>query len=282
VQALEAAFGAQLLIRSRQGIMLTEQGRALYHHAKLILRQYAAAKREIKIATQEVAGSVFIAMPGSLNIVLAEKLISMARERFPRVTLVMSEGLAGALMDEYMMKQKFDIVLASTVMENRRLDVVPLLAEQMVLFGRKEAIGESAAPITMKALADIPLVLPNATNQLRQDMQRAFDQAGVSPSVVAEVDSTFILRKAAAEGIGATILPVIAVARFGDASHNRREIIEPRLERSIALATFRHQPLSPEAATIKALIIELVTSLVRAGEWPGARLLDSPEVKRGC
>jgi LysR family nitrogen assimilation transcriptional regulator len=273
VQALEQAFGAQLLIRSHQGIKLTDAGRALYLHAKIILKQYADARREVMAATQELTGVVRIGLPGSLNLTIGRRLTQVTAERYPGIVLVLSEGLAGGLLNELTMRQKFDLVLLSAEVTNRSLMCTPLVAEELVLVGEYSQAPDSSAPVTMAEVAMLPLVLPAGSNQLRQVIQQRIDRERLSPKLIAEVDSIYLLREAASKGVGWTILPLAVAKNSQGQALSIRHIIDPPLERTITLATVQPEPVGTEVAAVRGVITELAAALAASGEWPGARAL---------
>jgi LysR family nitrogen assimilation transcriptional regulator len=272
VQALEKAFGAQLLIRSHQGIKLTDAGRALYLHAKIILKQFDDARREVMAATHEITGTVRVALPVSLNFTIGRQLSAWVAERYPGVVLVVSEGLVGGLLNELTMRQKFDIVLLSAEVNNRSLICTPLVAEELVLVGEHCPASGVQGPVTMAELARLPLLLAAGANQLRQVIQQRFDQEGLSPKLIAEVDSVYLLREAASKGVGWTILP-FAVAKNSQGQSLSIRHIDPILERTITLATVQPPPDGAEVAAVRGVIMELAKTLVSSGEWPGARAL---------
>jgi DNA-binding transcriptional LysR family regulator len=272
VQALEKVFGAQLLIRSHQGIKLTDAGRALYLHAKIILKQFDDARREVMAATHEVTGIVRVALPVSLNFTIGRQLSALVAQRYPGIVLVMSEGLVGGLLNELTMRQKFDLVLLSAEVNNRSLVCTPLVAEELVLVGQYSETSDIRTPVTMAELAQLPLLLAAGANQLRQVIQQRFDQERLTPKLIAEVDSIYLLREAASKGVGWTILP-FAVAKNSQGQSLSIRRIEPILERTITLGTVQPAPVGAEVAAVRGVITELATTLAASGEWPGARAL---------
>jgi LysR family nitrogen assimilation transcriptional regulator len=272
VQALEKAFGAQLLIRSHQGIKLTDAGRALYLHAKIILKQFDDARREVMAATQEISGVVRVALPVSLNFTIGRQLSALVAERYPGIVLVLSEGLVGGLLNELTMRQKFDLVLLSAEVNNRSLICTPLVAEELVLVGEDAQASDIGQTVTMAELAHLPLLLAAGSNQLRQVIQQRFDHERLSPNIIAEVDSVYLLREAASKGVGWTILP-FAVAKNSKGHALSIRHIDPILERTITLATVQPSPVGGEVAAVRGVIAELAKTLTSNGEWPGARPL---------
>jgi LysR family transcriptional regulator, nitrogen assimilation regulatory protein len=273
VAALEADFGAQLLLRSRQGVVPTPAGRSLYRHAQMILKQLDHAHLEVNRASHEVSGSVRVGMPLTAAAMLSVPLLRAAHERFPSVTLDFADGLPGPLLNEFTVNGRVDIGLLPGNVSATGIMLRPLLTEQLALVVSAEAaIGASDEPIRLKELEGLPLVLPNTGNRVRQAVDAGFAAIGLMPNVVSEMNSVFSLCAAAAANIGAAIVP-LAGARQAGHRLAVRLLIEPEIERPLYLATSNAAPLSAAAEAIHSLIIEVAADLIATGKWPGARLI---------
>ena len=273
VAALEVDFGAQLLVRSRQGVVPTPAGRSLYRHAQIILKQLDQAHQEVQRASHEVSGVVRIGLPLTAAAVLSVPLLSAASQRFPSVTLDLADGLPGTLLNEFTVNGRVDIGLLPGNVSASGINVRPLLTENLALVASAEtAVGASDEPIKLKDLEGLPLVLPNVGNRVRQAVDAGFAAIGLIPNVVAEMNSVYSLCAAAAANLGAAIVP-LAGARQAGQRLTVRLLIEPEIERPLYLATSNAAPMSAAAQAIHSLIIEVTGDLIGSGRWPGARLI---------
>ena len=94
---LEDEVGKPLLMRSSRGVAPTENGLALYHHARFMLRQLDQA---MSIARQEsgaVHGMVSVGLPATTVAALGLPLVRRIRERYPSILLNVVEGMSGHL-----------------------------------------------------------------------------------------------------------------------------------------------------------------------------------------
>jgi LysR family nitrogen assimilation transcriptional regulator len=278
VAALEADFGAQLLLRSRQGVLPTPAGRSLYRHAQVILKQLDQAHVEVKRASHEVSGLVRIGLPLTAAAMLSVPLLRAAHERYPHITLDLADGLPGSLLNEFAVNGRIDIGLLPGNVAAAGINVRPLVSESLALVASRESVlGASDEPIRLGDLEGQPLVLPNSGNRVRQCVDAGFATIGMMPTVVAEMNSVFSLCAAAAANLGAAIVP-LAGARQAGQRLTVRLVIEPELERPLYLATSNAAPLSAAAQAIHSLIIEVVDDLIASGRWPGARLVREQEL----
>jgi LysR family nitrogen assimilation transcriptional regulator len=276
VAALEADFGAQLLLRSRQGVVPTPAGRSLYRHAQCILKQLDQAHAEVNRASHEVSGLVRIGLPLTAAAVLSVPLLRAAHERFAHINLDLADGLSGVLLNEFAVNGRIDVGLLPGNVSATGINVTPLLTERLALVVSAEsALGASDAPIPLGQLEGQPLVLPNAGNRVRQAVDAGFAAIGMMPTVVAEMNSVFSLCAAAAANLGAAIVP-LAGARQAGQRLTVRLVIDPEIERPLYLATSNAAPLSAATHAIHSLIVEVASDLIVSGKWPGARLIHDP------
>src|SRR5262245_17945298 len=94
---LEDEVGKSLLVRSSRGVVATDNGEALYHHAKFMLRQMEQA---VSVARQDKAaltGRVALGLAPTTVCQLGLPLIQEVRARHPGVVLNVVEGLSGHL-----------------------------------------------------------------------------------------------------------------------------------------------------------------------------------------
>jgi LysR family transcriptional regulator, nitrogen assimilation regulatory protein len=273
VAALEADFGAQLLLRSRQGVVPTPAGRSLYRHAQIILKQLDQAHVEVGRASHEVSGLVRIGLPLTAAAMLSVPLLRAAYHRFPNITLDLADGLPGNLLNEFAVNGRVDIGLLPGNVAATGINVHPLLTERLALVASAEtAIGATDGPIRLGELEGQPLILPNVGNRVRQAVDAGFAAIGLMPTVVAEMNSIYSLCAAAAANVGSAIVPY-AGARNSGQRLTVRLLIEPEIERPLYLATSNAAPMSAAAQVIHDLIIEITADLIATGKWPGARMI---------
>jgi LysR family nitrogen assimilation transcriptional regulator len=273
VAALEADFGAQLLLRSRQGVVPTPAGRSLYRHAQIILKQLDQAHVEVGRASHEVSGLVRIGLPLTAAAMLSVPLLRAAYNRFPNITLDLADGLPGGLLNEFAVNGRIDIGLLPGNVAATGINVQPLLTERLALVASAEtAIGATDGPIRLGELEGQPLILPNSGNRVRQAVDAGFAAIGLMPTVVAEMNSIYSLCAAAAANVGSAIVPY-AGARNSGQRLTVRLLIEPEIERPLYLATSNAAPMSAATQVIHALIIEITADLITTGKWPSARMI---------
>ena len=127
---------------------------------------------------------------------------------------------------------------------------------------RSGRTGPGAEQITLRALADLDLVLARPYNVVRKLVDEAFAGIGRTPRVIAEIESASTLTAAIAVGLGATVLPASMAEKIVATSDAwRRRIVEPEIEAPLALCQSDHLPLSEPAQAVKDILLELAAAL---------------------
>ncbi|MGB4059459.1 MAG: LysR substrate-binding domain-containing protein [Burkholderiaceae bacterium] len=279
ISKLEGELSTRLLQRSPQGVTPTEAGVAFYREAQLTLRHADQAMRAAQ--QSRLSGTVSVGLAPTTAAVLGLPLMRAMRERYPDVRLHMVESLSGHLASMLNARQLdlavlFDsrIHASHNLQTARRWSVMPLLEEDL-FFMASAAHTRTDFPATMELaqLANEPLILPTGPHGLRSTLDAAFAQARVTPQVVLEIDSLAMLMEAVGAGLGATLQPGAAVARFADAATRFRmaRITAPHVTRQNLLCSLSDDELPPAALAARVVLADCARTLVRQGQWFGAK-----------
>jgi LysR family nitrogen assimilation transcriptional regulator len=260
VRLLEVELRQNLLRRTGRGVSPTEAGKRLMLRGRGILQQVDHARHDLEGARGAPVGHVVVGLPSPVGRRITPALVKAFRQRFPRATLCVVEGLTAHILDWIAVGRVdaglvFDSVPASAVVETS-----PLVEEQLHLVG---AAGANArrSPIAMAELAGIPMLLPSRPNALRMLVETRLAEVGVKLEVACEIDSVTSILELVAAGEGATVLILNALP--GGAGARRfaaRPIVRPRLDCILSLARPAQRPLTPLGRAALDLLRELVPS----------------------
>ena len=159
---LEDEIGKPLLVRSSRGVLPTENGEALYHHAKFMLRQLDQAVAVARQESSGISGRVAIGLAPTTVCRLGLPLLQHLRAVFPGILLNVIEGLSGHL--EHMTRVgQLDLAILFSQTAASEQTVEPLLEEELfaILPSNSDLVPEGQSSITLAQLAVLPLILPN-------------------------------------------------------------------------------------------------------------------------
>ncbi len=274
IAQLESELGTSLFHRSRRGIELTEAGQRFAPHAVSILRQTEEAAASARQTTDEPSGKVVFGIPHSASNALALPLLRAVRQRLPRVQLELTEELTGNLSQQLTTGQ----INLAVLFDDGNLPEfqhTPMLSERMYLIEPARPGKKAPRRITLKQALSRPLVLPASPHGVRPIIEAAASQAGLaSPQVEADISSISILRTSLLAGLGRTLLPVMPLRQEVETGLLwASEIVDPPLERVLAICWSRHIPVSSASQAVKQLTQALVAQLCADGQWLGGHLV---------
>ncbi len=277
VAKLEDEVGKQLLNRSSKGVTPTENGLALYHQARFILRQVDQALTIARRDSAEVHGMTSLGLPATTVMAMGVPLVRRLRERYPNILLNVVEGMSGHLA-KMLRAGELDMAILFSPDAAPDLLAIPLLEEDLfVLLPKSSPLVEpDRTSLTLAETAQLPLILPTGTHGLRRRISAEFERRNLLAKIVVEIDSLSLLMRCVYEGMGATIKPFAALNHEIDSGNQWRalSISDTRISRRNYLYTAPVAMLSPAASLVATEVQNMVRSLASSGAWPAVRLLD--------
>ncbi|MFM1856579.1 MAG: hypothetical protein RLZ83_1888, partial [Pseudomonadota bacterium] len=258
-----------------RGVRPTENGEALYHHARFMLRQLDQAVAVARQDSSALSGRVTLGLAPTTLCQIGLPLFEHLRSRHPGVRLNVVEGLSGHL--EHMTRLgQLDLAVLFSPKAAAELSVEPLLEEELVVILPAEStlVPAGVTGITLAETAALPLVLPSPGHGLRRRIDIEFERVNVAIDPAAEIDSLPLLMRCLAQGLGATIKPMAAIRALGDTPERWRtlRIADARMHRANYLYALPPEKLSACAAAVRDEIRRLVQNLVESGRWQGVTL----------
>ena len=273
---LEDEVGKPLLNRSSKGVTPTDNGLALYHHARFLLRQLDQALSIARQESGDVHGMVSVGLPATTVSAIGLPLVRRIHERYPGVLLNVVEGMSGHL-GQMMRLGQLDLAVLFSSDVASDLSAIALLEEELfVMLPRSSPlVAPRRTGLTIAEVASLPLILPTGTHGLRRRIDAEFEQRSLSAQVVVEIDSLSLLMGCVYSGMGATIKPMSALQLEGERGREWRalSITDARITRHNYLYSIAPTMLSPAAAVVATELRDTAHRLVQSGEWTGVELV---------
>lgn len=264
IAALEDHFRQKLLIRSQQGVSMTEAGKAVYRHAQIILRQMDQAQADVKAAGSTLVGRVSVGLvPFSSAATLSVDLLTETRTRHPGILLHLTESV-GQTYSQMIMNGRLEMALIHGTGPIKGVRFEPVFTEEFHLVAHSDfGIEPGDTPLPVSALNDLPLLLPPPYNFVRRAIDLAFTRGRLSLNVVAEVEIVRTLGRAVSRGVGATIMPRAIAERLVAESAEPlvSRVVTPRIEETLSLCVSDQSELSEPALAVRSILMELTARL---------------------
>jgi LysR family nitrogen assimilation transcriptional regulator len=274
VRKLEVELGEQLLIRHGRGVALTRAGSSLCDRLDQVLQLLASPLAADAAATAQ-PGTVTLAVPAELGLVLIAPLIEQFRVLWPAARLDIQEG-TGAELVEWVQNRRVDIAVTQDTSTITDLQIRPVLSEALgLVVSARSALADELRPMRLRDIIAHPLILPNQRHWIRRRLERAAFQAGVQLGPMVQVDSVALTKTMVRNALGCTVLPGIAVQdELMRGVLAFRPIVRPSLSVTHAIAHHR-ATCSATVLDLAQLLHTTMVSLANNGSWVGAELVCS-------
>ena len=276
VAKLESEVGKPLLIRTAKGVIPTENGAALHHHARFILRQLEQA---LSIARQEpgsVHGMVSVGLAATTVCAVGAPFMRRIREKYPGIVLNVVEGMSGHLA-QMMRLGQLDLAILFSRDAVTDMPLEPLVEEELFVLLPEDSdlVQPRRIKLSCEDTANLPLILPTGIHGLRRLIAAEFEHRNLSMHLVAEIDSLSLLMTCVRDGMGATIKPMSAVLHEGKRREGWRTLAfsDANFKRPNYLYSVDSDRMTPATAAVRAELRETVKQLVQLGQWQGVNLI---------
>lgn len=266
IALLEQEFGAKLFLRHHRGVTLTEAGAQLRDHAERILAEVSRTRAAMSNALAKPTGMVSLGLPTALRRVLSSPLISAYHRAYPNVQMKVQEAFVHVIEELLQLRQIDVAILFGGARKLDGFDLTPLATEDIYLVGPRQAGLDPNRPVSIKRLAELPIILISRRNQLRIQTEKAMADYGLNFLPFLEVEGQPLTHDLVERGTGYTITPYCAVQSELESGELTGAPVR-ELTITWALAVNRARAHAPAVRELIALIHKAVDMRVREGSW---------------
>ena len=274
---MEIDLHVKLVERSPRGSALTAEGEILLHHAREICANFERCVADMRELSNEVCGKVHFGMPPSVSMVMSVPLAETVRVECPGVRLRVSETMSGFIKN-WIDNGTVEIGFLYDLRGVEHFVATHVLNENLYFFSAPDAWPLSTkpgAPVPMRDLEDIELVLPGEPHGLRRTIDRAAGKAELQLNVVTELDAMTQIKELVARGSGYTIFAPAACHDFVQAGRLlKAPIIDPVISRPVYLVRDPSMVQTRACAEIEKITLEVAHDMVSRGIWEGELVKD--------
>ncbi|MFJ9899577.1 LysR family transcriptional regulator [Streptomyces sp. NPDC091280] len=248
IKALERELGADLFLRARNNITLTDAGEALLPLARRILADADTARHEVLELVQLRSGRVRLGATPSLCTGLLPDVLRAFHDRYPGIRLLIEEGGSHDLVRE-LARGALDLALVVLPLPtpSPALTTVELLREDLVVVSTPEApVPGRGRTVRIADLEGERLVMFRHGYDLRELTVAACRAEGFEPDFAVEGGEMDAVLGFVRAGLGVAVVPRMVATKSGRGLRVT-PLARPGLHRTIALA-HRSDVAPPRAA----------------------------------
>ena len=253
LQNLETYLGVRLVERTTRSVSLTPIGQNFLPQARRLLADLGAALTEIRETGRSLRGDVTIACVPTAGVHYLPRIVQRYAVLHPenriRILDHASSDVAAAVLRR---EAEFGINLQGP--EDPQFTSVALLRDRFVLVCRDDHPLAARRRLSWKQISKHALVLAGAEGGNRPLLDLALERQRIKLRSYYEVQRSSTAVGMVAEGVGATVVPELAVQR---GAYPRLRVIplgDPVVSRTLVLLTRAKAHLTPAAEALYDLI----------------------------
>ncbi len=268
IAELEAQMGVRLLQRSARGVRATRAGETFFREATTLLKQLEQLPALVRSTSGVVEGSVALGITSILGPRLTTSIVAACRDSLPKVALRLISSDSATLCERVEAHTLDAAVLFENDISTPPLTRQPLFRQRLYLAGGPRPDGPLDS-ISLPQLARLPLVMPGHPHVTRVLLDQSFRSAGLSPTIVAEVDDLPSTLAAVRAGMGGTVI-MGGIWRDVGASDLPPTLIVPPLYVTASIVSDSEVPLTRAGEAVRELLIPLIKKHLRDGQLSGS------------
>lgn len=211
VRELEKQLGVELLRRSRREIRLTDAGKIVADYAvrlMIIVDDMHRALEEVKGFDR---GQLRCGATTTIAVHLLPRVLLQFKKRFPNVEMkVVVEKTA--VIEKRIMADSLDVGLVSGTMKNPSMfNVHSFLTDEFVLITPPQHSLAKYRRVSLQQIAKLPLIFREHGSSPRLIIDQGFRAARISYQCMMEIETSEAVKKAVAEGLGCSIVPLCSI-----------------------------------------------------------------------
>jgi DNA-binding transcriptional LysR family regulator len=244
VRTLERELGASLFDRTTRRVELTDAGDALLPEARQVLAAVGAAREAVDQVSGGLRGTLRIGtMQGqAMRAVSVPRMLARFRAEHPGVEIQVGHVGGSVHMAEQVRVGRLDLAFVS--LPGRRpagLTLTRISLEEMQLACPKDHPLSARAEVELAALADEPFAEFPEGWGTRMATDRAFAAAGVSRTIVYEVNDVASVVEFVGNGLAVAVIAPSLIVEGDDVALVPIRRHAPRFEISLAVASTRRR-----------------------------------------
>ncbi|SAL03319.1 LysR family transcriptional regulator [Caballeronia ptereochthonis] len=254
LQKLEDFLGVPLIERTTRSMNLTETGRTFLPQARRLLAELSAALVEIRETGMAQRGDVSIACVPTVGVQYLPRVLQAYSARHPHNRIRILDHASSAVAQAVLHREvEFGIKIAGE--HHPELHAAPLIEDSYVLVCRRDHPLAGRRRIAWRALSDYPLILAGDVSGNRSLIDAALEGSGIELHSFYEVQRSSTALGLVAQGVGAAVVPGLAIQKDAYPSVRAIELVEPTVKRALVLVTRKTASLSPAAQALYDMLL---------------------------
>ncbi len=269
LKALERELGMPLFQRGGAKLRLTQAGEVLYRSAVSILSAKEEAERAIKELRGGTTGRLILGAGTTGGMYVLPRILQAYKGIWPGTEVLLQIATTDQILDR-LLQNVLDLGLVGGPIEDRRFVTEPVCVDELVLIAAPTHPMVSLGKVTLKDLAGMPFIVPEAGSRTRQLVERRLREAGMALRIAMQMPGTEGVKRAVEAGLGIGMVSGFAVEAECATGVLARVPIEGfRLVRTMNLVHRKQKYFSPVGERFREFVKSYGERHLRSSPAPG-------------
>ena len=264
IRVLEEEVGAKLFDRSGGKVSLTAPGKAFQKFAEEAL----ASRRQILIALAEMErvprGEIVVGANEGTCLHILPEVFAEFKKQYPGVSVSIQRSERARILDS-IIDNSVDFGVVSMPVNDTRLTVVQVHRDELVAIAAPQHLLAKLEAVAVSDVVRYPLLLPKI-GRTRDALEALFDERRLKPNISMELDSSELLKRFAAAGVGVGFIArsnVLEDVRAG--ALVALPLADAHIRRDLALVFRKDKALSRAALAFIDIAVKLKPAQTQVG-----------------
>ncbi len=264
IRALEEEVGARLLDRSGGKVAITAAGKVFQKYAEDTLEQRRIVLTALAEMERVPRGEIVVAANEGTCLHILPEVFAEFKRQYPNVAVAVKRLEHNKIL-EAIIDNSCDFGVVSMPVNDKRLTVVPIHRDELIVITPAKHPLAARGKAAVAEILEYPLLLPKV-GRTRDMLEELFHERRLKPIVSMEMDSSELLKRFVAVGVGVGFIArsnvledlqakVLAAVKLADTS----------IQRDLALVFRKDKALSRAALAFIDIAVKLKTPAPAVG-----------------
>ena len=202
IKNLEEKIGGKLLIRTKKGIVLTEEGKVLFDYVKKGVESFKNGENAFLNYLNLDSGSIRLGASTTITRNIVMPYLEKFHKKYPKVDIKITNDLTSNLVKS-LRNGDLDLLVANLpIEENKDLKVIPICEVHDIFIGNKEYYNKTEGNIRIEELFNYPLITQKEPSNTRRFLNKYLKSNNVSTNIPNEIVSYSLIIDFVKAGFG--------------------------------------------------------------------------------
>jgi DNA-binding transcriptional LysR family regulator len=259
VKSFEEGLGLRLFIRKGAKLLLTEEGKVIFEHARNMFSYEKTLEEVIERISNLKLGSLRLGTARPYARYFIPHLINVFHSHYPHIEIDLDEGSSQDMLGN-LVDLKNQIVIVADSGNRPQVEFTTLCRDEVVLIVSTDHRLARKTEISMRELKNEPIIMREKGSGTRDIVMCLFSKHDIVPNVVMETGDVEMVKSLVRHGEGVSFM--LRVALSSDTLDSRLRVVPlegPPLFLEISAAYLTKSLLSPPANAFLRILEDFVS-----------------------